>query len=142
MKKYSTLTPFFAAAAFSLITSTASADPERVQADFTCPNISMVSNFGNYIAGLGMELILGQHNPVYFKTINWPAGVPANLGNYTNSATSYDSTKATVTCSYASTDPAEQAFDISYYVTNGYGGRIRQQTNSTIYIIFPLGFHN
>lgn len=138
MKKHSVLIPFIAAA---LIAGTATADPVRVQADFTCPTMDMVSNFGTYIAGQGMELILSLHNPVYFKSTAYLAGVPNNLSTYSSYSTNYDSVTATVICTYASSDPTHANFDLNYYVTNGQGGRIRNQTNNTINIIFPLGFH-
>lgn len=141
MKNYSALTPFLTAATFALVANTAVADPIRIQADFTCPIVSMVANFGDYIAGLGMEDVLSVHNPVYFKTAYYPIGVPANLNNYSNASTAYNSVTSTVTCSYASSNASEQPFDLSYFVSNGLGGRIRAQTESTIYIIFPVGFH-
>jgi hypothetical protein len=140
MKKFSLFTSVLAAATLSLVTTQVCADPIRVQSDFTCPSINMVSNFGSYIAGLGEEAVLSQHNPVYFRSHHFPVGVPDSLSSYSNYSTDYNSVTAYVTCSYVSSEPMQLPFDLTYYVTNGLGGRVVSQTSNTINIIFSIGY--
>lgn len=141
MKKYCVLTSLFAAATFSLVTTTAAAYPVDNSAVFTCPDISVVSSFGNSIAGFGTEVILSQNNPVYFQTNQFPTGVPATLGNYSNLGTDYDSTLGIVSCDYTSSNSTEQPFSLIYSITNGLGGLIQSQSANVISLTFPVGFH-
>lgn len=142
MTKFSALTAISTAIALSFSAATVSADPIRIQADFTCPIVDMVANFGTYIAGVGMEELLDNHNPVYFKSNDYVGmDVSSDLSNYFNNGAFYDSTTGIVTCSYSSQIHGDPSFDLDYYITNGYGGRIREQTANTIYIIFPFGLH-
>jgi len=126
-----------------LLTSTSLvfASPVIYSAHFTCPAINSLSHFGASIAGFGMETLLSQNNPIYFSTNQHPIGVPTNLINYTNSATNYDSVNAIVSCRYSSFSTEEHSFELSYFVTNGYGGLIVSQNNSSLVINFPVGLH-
>lgn len=138
MKKNSFLSSLFAAT-LSLAATSVGASPLFTQADFSCPVVSQLSNFGDYIAGYGNEMVLSQNNPVYFQTIQWPAGVPDSLNGYYNSGTNYNSVNAHVTCSYASGDGSSQPFDLAYYVTNGKGGLVQWQNNESISLMLPVG---
>ena len=142
MKKFYVLPSLLVSAILSLVTTTAVAYPVNNEGDFTCPDISVVANFGDYIAGFGTEAMLSQLNHIYFQTTQWPAGVPNSVTGYANSGTGYDSVTARVTCSYASADPAHLPFDLSYYVTNGRGGLVVAQTNNSINVVFPVGLHS
>lgn len=139
MKNYLLSSVFAAILPFTA--TTASAYPIGHQADFSCPVITAVANFSDYVAGYGSEAILGHTHPIYFRTVLWPSGVPSNLSSYTNSGTNYDSTTALVYCHYSSNADTEQPFDLTYYVTNGRGGLIQSQTNNAISVLLPLGLH-
>ncbi|HBD9350567.1 TPA: hypothetical protein KLD36_001946, partial [Legionella pneumophila] len=79
------------------------ASPVGLIVDIYCPTTqggpNVITNFGDCIAGYGMENILSQNNPIYFKSISLAHDVPAQLGNYYNETTSYNSTTGQVTCS-------------------------------------------
>jgi hypothetical protein len=124
---------------FAFAIGTANADPITHNVDFTCPDTSAISNFGDYVAGYGLEVILGEKLPVYFKTTVWPSGVPSNLTAYKNTATAYDSIQAQVTCSYTSSDSNHASFDLLYFIANGVGGLVTAQTNNNISVSFPVG---
>ena len=141
MKKYGVLTSLFTAVTFSLITTTTAAYPISNTAYFTCPEVSLLSNFGDHIAGFGLEVMLSQNNPIYFQSNAYPTGVPDTFSNYYNSGTDYDSISATVFCNYTSNNPVEHPFGLSYYVTNGKGGLVQYQNGNSINITFPVGVH-
>lgn len=117
------------------------ASPVGLVVDIYCPSQgpNTITNFGDYIAGYGMENILSQNNPVYFKSLSLAHDVPAQLGNYYNEAVSYNSTTGMVSCSYVSNNPTEPRFAVAYTVTNGKGGSVQWQSGNSINIIFPVG---
>ncbi|APF04067.1 TPA: hypothetical protein ACJ5DT_000780 [Legionella pneumophila] len=122
------------------------ASPIGLMVDIYCPTTqgapNVITNFGDYIGGYGMENILSQNNPIYFKSISLAHDVPAQLGNYYNEATSYNSTTGQVTCSYISNNPTEPRFAVAYTLTNGKGGSVQWQSGNSINIIFPVGFNS
>ena len=119
------------------------AGPVGLVVDIYCPATqgtpNVVTHFGDYIAGYGVENILSQNNPIYFKSISLAHEVPAQLVNYYNESASYHSTTGQVTCTYASNNPVEPRFGVAYNVTNGKGGAVQWQSNNSINIIFPVG---
>ncbi|KTD14780.1 hypothetical protein Lgra_0483 [Legionella gratiana] len=119
------------------------ANPLSLIADIFCPVTqgasNSITNFGDYIAGFGTENILSQNNPIYFKSISLAHNVPAQLGNYYNETTNYNSTTGEVTCNYVSNNPIEPRFAVAYTLTNGKGGAVQGQSSNSISIIFPVG---
>lgn len=116
------------------------ADPITHIVDYICPAPGVLSNFGNYISGFGSEILSrSTTNTIYFQSKQYLPGVPSSLVNYNNSATSYDAPSGYVTCSYISSNPSENSFDVSYNITNGKGGRILSRTNNTINVLFLVG---
>jgi len=117
------------------------ADPVNLQIDIQCPIVnsssSTLSNFGDYIAGYGMETVSNQMFPIYFKS-GPIQNIPAQLTNYVNSNTQYDSTKGTITCSYTSND-ANPPFTVMYDLTNGKGGVVTSSSANSIDINLPVG---
>jgi hypothetical protein len=123
-----------------LMSSTTFADPITHPVDYVCPNASSLGYFENYIAGFGTEILSrSTSNTIYFKSIKPLNNVPDSLVNYSNSGTSYDGPTGYVTCSFKSTNPTENDFDISYNITNGKGGQILSRTLNTIRILFFVG---
>lgn len=139
MKKINVLSSLFAAVTLSVASSAVLAYPIYNTADFYCPDISLVANYGTYVAGFGSEDILGQVNTIYFQTNRWIGGVPSSLTNYSSTGTNYESTTGNVTCTYTSSNSAENPFDLVYFVTNGQGGLIQGQSSDSITVNFPIG---
>lgn len=133
MKKY------LFAAACALIVSTASADPSKYNLTFTCPNVDVISNFGDYLGAYGTELIFGESHPVYFRSTVWPSNVPGDVNTYASYAANYNALTAQVICSYMSTNTEHASFDLLYYISNGKGGLITAQTESIISLEMPVG---
>ncbi|KGP64184.1 hypothetical protein EP47_10305 [Legionella norrlandica] len=142
MKKFSTLCSLLLLSTITVSPATM-AGPVGLVVDIYCPVTqgapNVITNFGDYIAGYGMENILSQNNPIYFKTISMPHDVPAHLGNYYNETVNYNSTTGQVTCSYISNNPIEPRFAVAYTLTNGKGGAVQWQSGNSINIIFPVG---
>lgn len=139
MKKLHGLPSLVSAITLSLASASAMADPMYNVVDIYCPDLSIMSNFGAYVAGYGFEDILGVTNPIYFKSTEWLDGIPNTLNNYANSATSYDSTTGYIHCAYTSNDSSEKSFDLSYLMTNGLGGLVQAQSSNMITIALPVG---
>ena len=108
-----------------------------------CPNTqggsNIITNFGNYIAGYGVEYILNYTTQAYFRSASFIQNVPASLTNYANASVEYNSTTGIVSCLYQSSIQTEAAFSVSYYLTNGFGGSIQSQASNTITISLPAG---
>ena len=116
------------------------ADPITHPVDYICPNASSLGNFGTYIAGFGSEILSSRTtNTIYFQTRSPLINIPGSLINYSNSGTNYDGPTGYVTCSFTSSNPSENNFDISYNITNGKGGQIQSKTSSTIRVLFFVG---
>ena len=141
MKKKFVLT--FAALIVAGTSSLALANPTGVSVDVVCPvpqdPNSMLSNYGNFIAGYGLEHIEG-HNPtrIYFKSDPSIKGVPAKLDQYQNYYAEYSSTTGNVTCSYISND-GTPSFKVIYTLINAKGGQVINSTSNEITIIIPFG---
>lgn len=144
MKKNRSLRSLLVLSSLALAPVVAMANPISLFADFFCPGTqgaaNVVINFGNYIAGYGVENTLSQSLPVYFRSLSFPGGVPRKLGNYFNQAADYDSTTGLVSCEYASSNASDPNFIVYYGATNGLGGVIQSQSNNMVSLIFPVGF--
>ena len=68
MKKTRILSSLLTTLAGYMISTSVAAYPITNNANFTCPEVSAISNFGNYVAGFGSEVMLNQTNPVYFQS--------------------------------------------------------------------------
>lgn len=119
------------------------ANPTSTSIYIGCPGTQlsahMITNFGGYVAGYGQESILSQTMNVYFLSQSLPTNVPTSLLNYSNAATSYDSTTGKVICSYQSSIATEPFFSVAYKLTNGRGGAVLSQSNNEIGLTMPLG---
>jgi hypothetical protein len=110
--------------------------------DYICPSVSSLGHFETYIAGMGSEILSSRTtNTIYFKSRNPLRDIPSSLINYSNSGTNYDGPTGYVTCSFASSNPAESNFDISYNITNGKGGQIQLRTSNSIRVLFFVGLN-
>ncbi|KTD76508.1 hypothetical protein [Legionella waltersii] len=126
----------------SFVSAAALAGPVNLIVDVYCPSTQgpmVLTNFGDYIGGYGMENILSQNNPVYFKSISIAHDVPANLTTYFNESVNYNSTTGQVTCNYMSNNPTEPRFGVAYSLTNGKGGAVQWQSQNSINITIPVG---
>ncbi len=127
----------------TLVLSTAIASPVGFQADIYCPSTqgssNVITNFGDYISGYGVEYLLSQTNPAYFRSTAYVQNVPATLINYFNDSISYNSTTGVVSCNYQSNIATDPTFSVSYFVTNGKGGAVQWQSANAIGIMFPVG---
>jgi len=142
MKNIFALTLATAFVAFS--STVAFANPVGIDLDIQCPIVqnqsSMLSNYGDFIAGYGLERIKGQGDfPIYFKSKNSVNEIPAKLENYYNSAAEYNSTTGEITCKYAS-GKGEPFFEVNYTLTNGKGGKAEFLGDDRINILIPFGF--
>ena len=119
------------------------ADPTNVSLYIACPETqpgwNMITNFGNYIAGFGMETVFSTNIPVYFKSTYMPSNTPNTLINYGNSSIEYDSTTGIVTCNYSTNVASNPVFSVSYTITNGKGGALESVSNKALSLIFPVG---
>ena len=118
--------------------------PSALTVDVSCPGVhgvtNVITNFGDYVGGYGVEYIMSQPGvPAYFTSPFLPPTVPSSLVYYFNETANYDSKTGIVSCTYLSSLPTEPGFSVAYYVTNGRGGAINTQTASTVEIIFPFG---
>ncbi len=133
--------------ALSVFSNTAIASPSTHTIDITCPGVAttafpfIVTNFKDYIAGYGNELIDGSlpypNIPYFTYTIPSGANIPSILTGYVNNGTDYDSTLGQVTCQFSRS--GFDSFSVTYPITNGKGGVISTQTNNTIQVLVPFG---
>ncbi len=134
-------------AAVGLSTSMAFADPASLVVDVMCPGttgiVNVLSNYGDHIKGAGTVTIVGLPGPTqaYFNVSITPGAFPAKLLSYSNSGTDYDSTTATISCSYTSSVSGQDPFTVTYVAENFRGGVIdvANQTISTIRIVSAFG---
>lgn len=128
--------------ALSFCAFTVVAAPVNLIMDVYCPMTqgpNALTNFGDYVAGYGMENILSQNNPIYFRSPTLPANMPASLVNYFNEAVAYESTSGTVSCSYMSNMPTEPRFLVRYTITNGQGATVMGQSSNSLNLMLPVG---
>lgn len=133
----------FVSSALTLVPFISYADPVGVLVDVQCPIVSSTSstlaNYGDYVAGYGMESVSNQMFPVYFKS-GTVQGVGADLTLYYNSQVNYNSITGAVTCSYSSYESSQPGFDVSYTITNGKGASVDSQSNNNdIKLVIPFG---
>ncbi|CAM3033102.1 Uncharacterised protein [Legionella steigerwaltii] len=118
-------------------------DPTGYGISVFCPNAqgtqNVVTNFGSYIGGYGVEAIFSQTLQVYFRSTGSVQNVPANLINYSNDSVTYSSATGTVTCSYQSNNPTDPRFTVTYTLANALGGTVQAQSNNSISITIPAG---
>ena len=127
----------------SLAPAMAVADPTSTSLTISCPSTqlsaNMITNFGSYIGGFGVESLLSQTMNVYFISQSVPYNTPATLANYFNETVSYNSTTGIISCSYQSNVPTDPFFSVAYQLTNGRGGYVTSQSSNALSLNFPLG---
>ena len=135
------------AIASSLAVSVAMAQDHHVKITVDCPDISnktkeMVTNYGTYIAGEGIERV-NSGTPTYplFEGPTVPgANIPVDLksAGYLNNGVSYNPSNGAVTCFFRSSmgfDP----FSISYLMVNALNGVTVGSGDEEIHIKLPVG---
>ena len=100
---------------------------------------NVITNFGSYIGGYGVEYILNYTTQAYFRSTAYLQNVPASLANYFNESVAYNSTTGVISCTYQSSIPTDAIFAVSYNLTNGLGGSVQSQSANAISINFPAG---
>lgn len=113
----------------------------NLRVDITCPatqgQSNVVTNFGTYIAGEGIEQV-DSNNPTQIYFLGpVPLGTPSKLTEYNNAGTNYDSTTGQVDCIYSQS--GYPTFVVSYILTNGKGGSIQYSNSNFISISLPVG---
>lgn len=123
--------------------SPAMANPITTGFTINCPgttlSANMLTNFGNVVAGYGVESILSQTIPVYFQSTALASNTPASLFNYFNDSASYNSATGVVSCHYQSNISTDPILIVSYNVTNGKGGAVLAQSANSISVNLPVG---
>jgi hypothetical protein len=123
--------------------SPAMADPVSTGITVDCPGTTlssnMLTNFGNIVAGYGVENILSQTIQVYFQSATLAWNTPASLFNYFNDSASYNSATGVVSCQYQSNIATDPMLTVSYTITNGKGGAVLAQSANSISINLPVG---
>ena len=132
-----------AASVITFSSTVALADPIEINLEIQCPiaqnQSNMLSNYGDFIAGYGLERIKGQGDfSIYFKSNASIKGVPSQLENYFNSGVKYTSTTGDITCEYSS-NAGEPSFEVIYTLTNGKGGKAISLGTSRINVLIPFG---
>lgn len=128
---------------FVAVPNIAMADPTGYDITVACPSTqgspNNIANFGDYIAGYGVEFILSQALQVYFHSTGSVQDVPANLINYFNDSVTYNSASGNIVCSYQSNNFGDPRFTVTYTLTNGLGGSVQAQSNNSISVRIPVG---
>ncbi|VVC76215.1 hypothetical protein AQUSIP_15210 [Aquicella siphonis] len=120
------------------------ADPAGIRVTVQCPGTNnganVITNFGDYAAGYGMETIENQGQfPVYFKSAVLSPNTPANLSSYYNRSVQYDSTSGRVSCNYSSSNLTEPDLTVAYVLTNGKGGAVLASDSIGVTFSLPVG---
>lgn len=147
MNKNILLAAILGASVLALSPLSASADPVGLRVTIQCPGIAgnqnVITNFGDYVGGSGMEIMDNQNPfPVYFKSVSLAPNTPADLSNYNNQSARYDSTKGSVSCAYTSSNLSEPALSVSYALTNGKGGAVTGSDQASVSFVLPVGRRN
>lgn len=132
------------ASTLAISSPVAFADPNPFTLQIQCPNVNnpvnILSNYGDYIAGYGIEQIQGHEEvaQIYFKSKSNIKGIPAQLDDYINSGVKYNSTTGDVTCAYSSA-VGDPSFGVTYTLANGKGGKAAIAESDRITVIIPFG---
>jgi hypothetical protein len=106
--------------------------------DIPCPmareQSNMLSNYGDFVAGYGLERIEGQGDfPIYFKSNTSGKNLSANLNDY------YSCTTGEVTCHYSGM-AQNLPFKVIYTLANGKGGKAVAEGPDRINILVPFAY--
>jgi hypothetical protein len=117
------------------------AEPSELEIHVSCPQVDVLANHGDYIAGYGEETIVSMPTKkIYFKSTNvLDANTPKNLKSYFSEKVEYDSTSGQVSCTYTDYRNRYPNVTVSYTLTNAKGGIAEAQASDRIKIRLPLG---